>query len=85
MACGREGSGMVPKKWDELLWEKCLALLGSLRQTDSSPIPLQDDSTRDGAEAKKTSGLLGEISFVAITWNPESNFTRREKNHSLFR
>ena len=29
------------------------------------------------------SGLLREISFVAITWNPESNCTCREKNHFL--
>ena len=28
--------------------------------------------------------LLG-ISFIAITWNPESNCTCREKNHFLFR
>ena len=31
------------------------------------------------------SGLLQEISFVAITWNPESNCTCREKNHFPFR
>ena len=31
------------------------------------------------------SGLLQEISFVAITCNPESNCTCREKNHFLFR
>ena len=31
-----------------------------------------------------TSGLLREISFIAITWNPESNCTCREKNHYLF-
>ena len=31
---------------------------------------------------KIISGLLPEISFVAITWNPESNCTCREKNHS---
>ena len=33
---------------------------------------------------KMTSGLLREISFIAITWNPESNCTCREKNHSQF-
>ena len=32
---------------------------------------------------KMTSGLLREISFVAITWNPESNCTCRKKNHFL--
>ena len=29
-------------------------------------------------------GLSQEISFDVIMWNPESNFTRRLKNHSLF-
>ena len=29
-------------------------------------------------------GPCEEISYTAITLNPESNFTRREKNHSLF-
>ena len=29
-------------------------------------------------------GLFLETSQTAITLNPESNFTRREKNHSLF-
>ena len=49
----------------------------------SSPTPIQDDSTLDDAEAKY--GLLREISFVAITWNPESNCTCRKKNHLIFR
>ena len=31
-----------------------------------------------------TSGPCREVSYTAITLNPESNFTRREKNHSLF-
>ena len=31
-----------------------------------------------------TSGPCQEASKTAITLNPESNFTRREKNHSLF-
>ena len=30
------------------------------------------------------SGPCQETSYTAITLNPESNFTRREKNHSLF-
>ena len=29
-------------------------------------------------------GPCQETSYTAITLNPESNFTRREKNHSLF-
>ena len=31
-----------------------------------------------------TSGPCQETSYTAITLNRESNFTRREKNHSLF-
>ena len=31
-----------------------------------------------------TSGSCRETSYTAITLNPESSFTRREKNHSLF-
>ena len=30
------------------------------------------------------SGQCQETSYTAITLNQESNFTRREKNHSLF-
>ena len=44
----------------------------------SSPFPHQDDSTQDDGEAKM-------ISLTAITWNPESNCTCREKNHFLSR
>ena len=51
----------------------------------SSPPPHQDDSTLDDAEAKMVSGLLREISFVAITRNAESNCTCRKKYHFLFR
>ena len=29
-------------------------------------------------------GPFQETSYTAVTLNPESNFTRREKNHSLF-
>ena len=50
----------------------------------SSPTPLQDDSTRDDAEAKMMSGLLQEMSFIAIMWTPESNCTCRKKNDFLF-
>ena len=51
----------------------------------SSPTPHQDVSTVDDAKLKMISGLLREISFVAITCNPESNCTCREKNNFLFR
>ena len=52
----------------------------------ASPTPHQDESRRDDAmrELKMISGLLREISFIAITWNPDSNSTCREKNHFLF-
>ena len=42
--------------------------------------------TRHGTmrKLKMISGLLQEISFVAITWNPESTKTCRKKNHFLF-
>ena len=50
-----------------------------------SPSPHQDDSTQDDAEAKMTSGLLQEVTFIAITWDLESNCTRRKKNHFLLR
>ena len=50
-----------------------------------SPNPLQDDSTRDDVEAKIDFWSIMENSFVAITWNPESNCSCWEKNHFLFR
>ena len=50
-----------------------------------SPSQHQDDSTQDDVEAKMTSGLLQEVSFIAITWDLESNCTRRKKNHCLLR
>ena len=48
-----------------------------------SPSPHQDDSTQDDAEAKMTSGLLQEVSFIAITWDLESNCTRRKKARNV--
>ena len=41
--------------------------------------------TQHVMKLKMTSGLLREISFITITWNPESNCTCRKKNHFLFR
>ena len=43
-------------------------------------LPQPHDSFPDAGEA--TSGPCREASYTAITLNPESNFTRREKNHS---
>ena len=37
-----------------------------------------------GCEARNDFGPCQETSYAAITLNPESNFTRRERNHSLF-
>ena len=47
-------------------------------------LPPPQDSLPDAGEAMKTSGPRQKTSFSAITLNPESNFTRRERNHSLF-
>ena len=51
-------------------------------QTDSLLKPLFK-MTQHGTmrKAKMISGLLREISFVAITRNPESNCTCQKKNH----
>ena len=45
-------------------------------ETDGSPA--QDSSL---VKQEMFFGLFQEISFTAITWNPESNCTGREKNH----
>ena len=50
----------------------------------SSPIPLQDDSTRDDAEATNDFWSVTEDLIIVSTWNPESNCTCREKIHFLF-
>ena len=42
-------------------------------------------NTRRRGSQKMISGLLRKMSFIAITLNPESNCTFREKNHLLFR
>ena len=47
-------------------------------------LPPPHDSLPDAGEAINDFGLCREASYTAITLNPESNFTRREKNHSLF-
>ena len=47
--------------------------------------PPRHDSFRDAGDAiNDFSGSCQEASYTAITLNPESNFTRREKNHFLF-
>ena len=47
-------------------------------------LPPPHDSFPDAGEAVNDFGPCQETSYFAITLNPESNFTRREKNHSLF-
>ena len=51
----------------------------------SSPTPLQDDSTRDGAEAKNDFGTFtGQFIYHHHVEPKVSNCTCREKNHFLF-
>ena len=47
-------------------------------------LPQPHDSLPDAGEAMNDFWSMSEASYTAITLNPESNFTRREKNHSLF-
>ena len=48
-------------------------------------LPQPQDTHPDAGEAiNDIWSMSGEASYTAITLNPESNFTRREKNHSLF-
>ena len=54
-----------------------------LGQSEGS-LPPPHDSFPDAGEAINDFGPCQETSKTAITLNQESNFTRREKNHSLF-
>ena len=47
-------------------------------------LPQPQDSFPDAGEAINDFWSMSEASYTAITLNPESNFTRRERNHSLF-
>ena len=47
-------------------------------------LPQPHDSFPDAGEAINDFCPCREASYTAIMLNPESNFTRREKNHSLF-
>ena len=47
-------------------------------------LPQPQDSLLDAGEAINDFGPCQETSYTAITLNPESNFTRREMNRSLF-
>ena len=46
-------------------------------------LPQPQDSLPDAGEAINDFWSMSG-NYTAITLNPESNFTRREKNHSLF-
>ena len=61
---------------------------GNLRRESdglSSPTPLQDDSTRDDAEAKNDFWIITRDFIYHHHLDPESNCTCGEKNHFLFR
>ena len=47
-------------------------------------LPQLKDSFPDVCEARNDFGPCQETSYTSITLNPESTFTRQEKNHSLF-
>ena len=47
-------------------------------------LPQPQNSFPDAGEAINNFGRCQESLYTAITLNPESNFTRRERNHSLF-
>ena len=55
-----------------------------LWESEGSPLSSLQDSLADAGEARNDSWSISETSYTAITSNPESNFTRREKNHFLF-
>ena len=55
-----------------------------LGESEGSPPSPPKDSYPDAGEARTISGPCQETSYTAITLNPESNSTRREKNHSPF-
>ena len=57
--------------------------LDFLGEPDGS-LPQPQDSFLDAGEAIMTLGPRQETSYTAITLNPESNFTRQGKSHSLF-
>ena len=54
-----------------------------LRESEGS-LPQPQYSFPDASEAINIFGPCQEASYTAITLNPESRFTRRERNHSLF-
>ena len=55
-----------------------------LGKSEGSLPPPPQDSLPDAGEAINDFGPCQETSYTATTLNPESSYTRREKNHSLF-
>ena len=59
--------------------------LDFLGESEGSLLPPPQDSFPDAGEALNDFwSMSGNFSYTVIMLNPESNFTRREKNHSLF-
>ena len=62
-------------------WESDIDFLGE----SEGSLPQPQDSLPDAGEAINDFwSMSGSFIYTAITLNPESNFTRREMNHSLF-
>ena len=61
-----------------------MAMHNPLTESEGSPPSPSQDSYPDAGEGRNDFGPCQETSCTAITLNPESNFARREKNHSLF-
>ena len=55
-----------------------------LGESEGSLPPLQDSFPDAGEGINDFWSMSGKTSYTASTLNPESNFTRREMNHSLF-
>ena len=56
---------------------------GFLGESEGSPLHQLKTHIRMPVQQEMILGLCQENSYTAITLNPESNFTRREKNHCL--
>ena len=69
--------------WYGLVQFKEIVHIDFLGESEGS-LPQPHDSLPDAGEAIHDFCPCREASYTAITLNPESNFTRREKNHSLF-
>ena len=66
-----------------LVRQRPMSNIDFLGESEGS-LPQPQDSLPDAGEAINDFWSMSETSYTAITLNLESNFTRREKNHSLF-